>query len=81
MGPCRAQPLQSIAEFLTNYSRAVKLSVGNAPRHHCYGNLVNKSLGHIAHALVVQGFIFDNSNKPVGTENFTEIQQFCNRLY
>ena len=59
----------------------MKLSVGNVPRHHRYGNLVNKSLGHIAHTLVVPGFIFDNNNKPVSMANFMEIQQFCNGLY
>ena len=50
-------------------SCAVKLSVGKA--HH-YGNIVSKSLRHIAHMKVVVGFILDNSNKPVNTANFTE---------
>ena len=50
-------------------------------RPHHYGNLGGKSFGHIALILVVPGFVLDNSNKPVGTANFTEIQQFCNGLY
>ena len=57
---------------LDKLSCAVKLSVGNFSRAHNYGNIVIKSLKHIAHMKVVTGFILDNSNKPVSTANFTD---------
>ena len=54
----------------------MKLSVGYFLGLRTTEILLASRSGHIALILVVPGFVLDNSNKPVGTANFTEIQQF-----
>jgi len=45
---------------LDKLSCTVKLSVGYFSRAYYFTNLVRKSLHHIAHMLLVQGFLLDN---------------------